>query len=147
MFEPKKILVPTDFSEFSDKALSAAVDIAKQHGSTIYLFHAIEMIQQCVDLYCISSAMVDTIQKEGMKSALEMMQAQIEKATVKGVEVIQAVVEGNAYREILREQEAKAIDLIVIASHGKTGIFSHLGSVTDSVARGARCPVLIVKSN
>jgi nucleotide-binding universal stress UspA family protein len=49
--------------------------------------------------------------------------------------------------EILKEQQSKKMDLIVIASHGKTGLLSHLiGSVAEKVARGAKCPVMLVRN-
>ena len=53
---------------------------------------------------------------------------------------------GVPYEEILKEQEEKDADLIVIASHGKTGILKHMtGSVADKVVHHARCPVLLVR--
>jgi nucleotide-binding universal stress UspA family protein len=52
---------------------------------------------------------------------------------------------GDTYETILKEQQNKRIDLIVIASRGKKGLIHHLGSVADKVMRGAKCPVLLVK--
>ena len=51
---------------------------------------------------------------------------------------------GVPYEEILKEQQEKKADLIVIASHGRTGLLHHLGSVADKVMRSAKCPVLLV---
>ncbi|MBK7550265.1 MAG: universal stress protein [Syntrophaceae bacterium] len=53
MFTPKSILVPTDFSEHSDRAVRQAVDIAEQHNSKIYLLHVVDRLQQCAIDYCI----------------------------------------------------------------------------------------------
>lgn len=146
MFAPQKILVPTDFSEFSDKALRLAIDIAKQYKAVIYLFHAIEPVQQCVEMYCLTGRIVESLREAGLQSSRELMEAQINRVDAsKSAEIMQDVTEGSPYREILDEQKAKGIDLIVIASHGHTGIISHFGSVTDSIARGAECPVLIAK--
>lgn len=76
------------------------------------------------------------------------MQKQIKKvAKLKDVEIISDVIKGTPYEAILKEQQAKKIDLIVIASHGRTGIMGHLiGSVAEKVARGAKCPVILVKN-
>ena len=77
-----------------------------------------------------------------------MMQKQINKVfKSKDVEVVSDVKKGTPYEEILKEQQSKKMDLIVIASHGKTGLLSHLiGSVAEKVARGAKCPVMLVRN-
>jgi universal stress protein A len=148
MFAPKKILVPTDFSEFSDSALAQAVDIGTQYGSTIYLLHVIGIVQQCTYDYCLPADTVEDVRIEGVKSAQEMMQEQIRRAGKPGeVQIVPDIREGTPpYEEILREQKAKDVDLIVIATHGKTGLLHYLmGSVAEKVTRGATCPVYLVK--
>lgn len=76
-----------------------------------------------------------------------MMQEQIKKvASSKDVEIIPYVIKGTPYAEILKEQEDKKIDVIVIATHGQTGLMSHLlGSIAEKVARHAKCPVFLVR--
>jgi universal stress protein A len=146
MFSPKSILVPTDFSEFSDKALEVAFDMAKEHNSSIRLLHVVEVIQQCVADYCLDSAMVNDIQTKVAESATGLFQKQLAKVASRAdVLVTTDLRQGIPYREILKEQETQGIDLIVIGSHGKTGILGHLGSVADKIARAAKCPVLVVK--
>ena len=147
MFSPKKILVPTDFSAYSDKALGRALDIAKQHGAKIYLMHVVGLVHQCATDYCMDDAMVTQLDKKSVESAKEMMKEQIKKAdNTDGVEIISDVRKGTPYEEILNEEKAKKVDLIVIASHGKTGLLAHLmGSVAEKVARGAKGSVLLVK--
>jgi nucleotide-binding universal stress UspA family protein len=148
MFAPKKILVPTDFSEFSDNALAQAVDIAGQHKSTIYLVHVLDVVKECAADYCLPADILAAMREEGIKSAREMIRQQIEKlGKTDGIEVISDVREGAPiYEEILAEQKARGIDLIVIASHGRTGLLHHLmGSVADKVTRGATCPVYLVR--
>lgn len=147
MFAPKTILVPTDFSEYSDYAFEQAVDIARQHKAKIFLFHVNATVQQCSVDYCIDDATVKTVVQKSMESADAMMKKQIDTvAKTKDVEIISDIASGVPYEEILKEQQAKNIDLIVIASHGRTGLVGHLmGSVTEKVARGAKCPVVIAK--
>jgi nucleotide-binding universal stress UspA family protein len=148
MFAPKKILVPTDFSKFSTNALKQAVDIAKQHKSKIYLLHVIGIIQTCVVDYCFDKATIDQLEQKSIGSSDAMMEKQIKKAVKsEGVEIIPVVRKGTPYEEILKEQQEKKIDLIVIASHGSTGLLHHLmGSVAAKVTKGAKCPVLLAKS-
>jgi len=148
MFSPKTILVPTDFSEYSDKALQHATDIARQNNARIYLLHVIGVTQQCIVDYCIDKQMVDQLEQQSIDSAKEMIRKQLDKLKeAESVEIVPDIRKGTPYEEILKEQEDKKMDLIVIASHGKTGLLSHLiGSVAEKVSRAAKCPVLLVRS-
>jgi len=147
MFAPKKILVPTDFSEFSDDALKQAYDIAKQYKAKIHLLHVIGVIKTCAEGYCFDQQTLDSLEKESIKSSEDMMQKQMKKVVKsKDVDIICDVKKGTPYEEILKEQQAKKIDLIVIASHGRTGLLSHLiGSVAERVTRAAKCSVILIK--
>jgi len=148
MFAPKKILVPTDFSKFSDDALKQAYDMAKQYKAKIYLLHVVGLIQQCVVDYCLDQQTTNALEKKAVKAAEDMMQKQIKKVVKsKDVEIVPDVAKGTPYVEILKEQKSKKIDVIVIGSHGMTGILSHLmGSVAEKVLRGAKCPVVLIKN-
>jgi len=150
MFAPKKILVPTDFSVYSDNALKQAIDIAKQNKAKIYLFHAVDDgFQQCAVDYCIDEGSVQKILKDSIKNAKEKLQQESKKVidNNSSIEIVYDARRGIPYEEILKEQEEKGIDLIVIASHGKTGILKNLlGSVVDKVIKRAKCQVLLVRS-
>lgn len=148
MFSPKRILVPTDYSKFSDKALKHAVDIAKEHNSRIYLLHVVGIIQACVVDYCFDNATIADLERKSVQAAQDMMQKQIKRIMKdREIEIIPDVKQGIPYEEILKEQEAKKMDLIVIASHGSTGLLHYLiGSVAEKVTKGAKCPVLLVKN-
>jgi universal stress protein A len=148
MFAPKNILVPTDFSKYSDAALKKAVDIATQNDSNIYLLHVIdEQIRQCAVDYCLSIDVVNQLEKESIKASNDKLKKEAAAIIkMKKVKVIFDVKNGVPSELILSEQKAKKIDLIVIASHGKTGILKQLmGSVADKVIKGAKCPVIVVK--
>lgn len=149
MFAPKNILVPTDFSVYADNALKQAIDIAKQNKSTIYLFHVIDDgFRQCAVDYCLNEGDVQKIYKDSIKSAMDKLQQEAKKITdnQSGIEIVFDTIRGIPYEEILKEQEAKGIDLIVIASHGKTGILKNLlGGVVDKVMKRAKCQVLLVR--
>jgi nucleotide-binding universal stress UspA family protein len=148
MFKPKKILVPTDFSEYSDKALQKALDIAKEEGSEIFLFHVIhEDFQTCVVDYCFTVDEIEAIKGRMFKGATENMQKELDKLSLsKEVKVSTDVRNGIPYEEILKFQEEKGVDLIVISSHGRSAIKTYLmGSVTSRVLKRAKCEVLLVK--
>ncbi len=148
MLKPTKILVPTDFSEYSDKALEQAIDIARHYKSKVYLFHVIHgELQRVVIDYAIPIEAIEAIEKQQLESAMENMKKQLGKfPKAEGVEVLLEVGKGVAYEEVLKEEKAKGIDLIVIASLGKTGLAKYLvGSVARNVLKSAVCPVLLTK--
>ena len=150
MFAPKRILVPTDFSNFADNALRQAVDIAKQYHAKIFLLHVIgDHIRQCIEDYCLSDAVVKEIEQDSMMASLDNLKKEINRLSddSSDVEIFSYVKRGVPSEEVLREQEEKDIDLIVMASHGRTGISRILiGSVAEKVMRGAKCPVMLVRN-
>ena len=148
MLAPKNILVPTDFSKFADAALKKAVEIATPSETKIYLLHVIdEQIQQCAVDYCLSQELVKQLEKDSLKASRDKLQKEANAIIkTKKVNVIFDVKRGVPFEVILSEQEARQIDLIVIASHGRTGILGQLmGSVADKVIKGSKCPVMVVK--
>ncbi|HLA04927.1 MAG TPA: universal stress protein [Syntrophales bacterium] len=150
MFAPKRILVPTDFSNYADNALRQAVDIAKQYHAKIFLLHVIgDHIRQCIEDYCLSDAVVKEIEQDSMMASLDNLKKEINRLSddSSDVEIFSYVKRGVPSEEVLREQEEKDIDLIVMASHGRTGISRILiGSVAEKVMRGAKCPVMLVRN-
>jgi universal stress protein A len=152
MLMPTKILVPTDFSEYSDKALEQALDIAKEYHSKVYLLHVIQ-----TELYGpvawtssdlgLSKELWQQVRDRYRAERGERMQNQLSKfPQAKEVEVVTNIRLGVPYEEILKEGKEKGIDLIVIASLGRTGIAKYLiGGVARNVAKGSKCPVLLTK--
>jgi nucleotide-binding universal stress UspA family protein len=148
MLRPTKILVPTDFSDYSDKAFIQALDIAKRYNAKVFLFHVIpKEVNRCVQDVCLDDAVVTDLENQMMARAQEDLQAQLAKfPQAKEVPVITDVGKGTPYDAILKEAEDKGIDLIVIASLGRSGIARFLiGSVARNVLKGAQCPVLLTK--
>jgi universal stress protein A len=147
MFEqPRAILVPTDFSEFSDNALRYALDIAAQYNATVYLLHVLS--ERVYSDHTITLELIETLKKRRMEDAENLLGGQLAKfPQSKNLRVVKIVRTGLDYEEILRVHEELGVDLIVIASHGQTGLLSlFVGSVAEKVARGAKCPVLLVRS-
>lgn len=148
MFAPKNILVPTDFSEYSTLALKKAADIAQQYKARIYLLHVIdEAIHQCAVDYCLSDAVVKALEQDSFKASKDKLQQEVDALTeARQLDIVFDVKRGVPSEVILGEEREKGIDLVVIASHGKTGLLKHLiGSVTDKVVRGLTCPVMVVR--
>jgi universal stress protein A len=146
VFQPRKILVPTDFSEDSDLAFRMALSIAVNYQARIFLLHVISK-QDLAD-YCLDQNIVDRVLNESIVFSNEKLQEVIDKYQQSGnIKVIPDVRKGQPYEEILKEASERKIDLIVIASHGKTGLQKYfIGSVTEKVMKEAKCPVLLVRS-
>ncbi len=149
MLMPTKILVPTDFSEYSDKALRQAFDIAKQYKATVYVLHVIhEKMSDRLDDYGITyPAHVEEIERRMIEGAGSRLKDQIGKfPQAEELEVVSEVVIGDTSESILEAEASKGIDLIVIASLGRTGMAKYLiGGVARNVLKGAKCPVLLTK--
>ena len=147
MFAPKRILVPTDFSDYSDEALKQALELAKQYNAKVYLLHVANPITQCAGDYCLDSSTVKKAEDTEILHAKEMMQKELSKfAEFQEIEVISDIREGEPVEEILKEQEEKSVDLIVMPSHGKTGFIKRLmGQISERVMEEAKSSVLLVR--
>lgn len=149
MLAPTKILVPTDFSEHSDKALRQALDIAKQYKAKVFVLHVIhETMSDKIDDYGLTyPSYVKDVETRLITAAKTKLEEQIGKfPQAKEVEVVISTAIGNPSEAILKEEADKGIDLIVIASLGQSGIAKYLiGGVARNVLKGSRCPVLLTK--
>jgi nucleotide-binding universal stress UspA family protein len=138
----RKILVPIDFSECSRKALHYATALAKLCQAEIFLLHVLEMPP--VPVQALEIAFMDDTPKESAAKELSEWQAHVGSPT----SVKSLVCSGSAYTEIVRTAEENNMDLIVIGSHGRTGLARLiLGSTAERVVRHATCPVLVVREH
>ena len=146
MLPVKKILCPTDFSEPSIEALKVANELAQHFSAELLIVHVINPIPIVSTPTGPMSFNVSLYQKELEDSAKKSLQGIINKMVAKGLKVVPVVAYGIAADEIVRIAEEQNIDLIVIATHGRTG-FRHLisGSVTEKVVRIASHPVLTIR--
>jgi len=145
---PTKILVPTDFSDYSDKALEQALDIAMQYSAKVFLLHVMrEMILPASSDSGYSEELAQLIQDRRRTDILDRLHNQLHKfPQAKNIEVITAIRQGVPYETILDEAKENDVDLIVIASLGRSGIAKYLiGSVARNVLKGAKCSVLLTK--
>jgi len=144
--EIKKILCPTDFSETSEKAVEYALFLATAHQAQLILLHVVDHLQG-FDHYEILALTPMEIAQKMEKRANESLNDLVNR--LKGsVAVEKAVRNGKTSVEICEAAKAAQADLIVIGSHGRTGL-SHvlIGSVAETVVRHADCPVLVVRAS
>lgn len=138
-----KILLPTDFSDHANEALGYAASLAQQHGASLTLVHAYDVVPYVLP----EGPLLDDVQVRELQTALEkQLQKQKEQARATGVSQVAALLlQGQPANEIVRVADEQGFDLIVMGTHGRTGL-SHLllGSVTEKVVRRASCPVLTI---
>jgi nucleotide-binding universal stress UspA family protein len=147
MIQLKRILVPTDFSEPSERAAAYAVELAKQfRAEEVHCLHVSDIPADLLatSAYYMtgpSEHFVEQVRQESQKN----LDAFIAK-NLHGVPVRKAFVEGRPFVEIVRYARDNKIDLVVIATHGRTGLKHALfGSVAEKVVRKTPCPVLVVR--
>jgi nucleotide-binding universal stress UspA family protein len=146
MIDLHRILVPTDFSKHSNNALTYAVAFAEKFGAELHLLHVVQdlalFIPDAVTAMPPVALPVDQITLAAREALDRVIREQgLERFTVRP-----EVREGTPFAEIIRCAREKDIDLIVMGTHGHTGL-AHmlLGSVTEKVVRKAPCPVLTVR--
>lgn len=140
----KNILVPTDGSEFSRRALTTALEMARTLGATIELLH-VTFTPQAYWGYTVSYGITVT-QEELDRSGKLALEATIFGMDLSQVPLTKKLVSGHPVTAIVEEIENEKIDLVVMGSHGYGVIAgSFLGSVSQRVLNRAQCPVLIVK--
>lgn len=134
----KRILVPVDFSEASLEALGHAVDLAKRYSGELLLLHVVEPVY-----YAVPAMEVIAEQQTFARAELARL---AEKLVEQGVTCHTLLRTGTSHLEIVEAALGNAADIIVMATHGRTG-FSHLmmGSVAERVVRTSVCPVLTVR--
>ena len=140
----QRILVPIDFSNISKDALPWAAFLAAPFGAELILLHVVEKFP--IDYLFGRKLMNETIVPL-MKQAeadLERLAASLSKST--GLNLSAVAREGTPFEEICHAAESLGADLIVLTTHGYTGL-KHvwLGSTAERVVRHAHCPVLAVR--
>ncbi|MES3518045.1 MAG: universal stress protein [Natronomonas sp.] len=145
----KRILVPTDGSDVAQAAVDHAIDIASKYGAEV---HALYVADTDAISYGLGAEQVDRIRQgnfQGMtdlrKEAEEATGYVTEQAEEHGLESVEHHAGGQPHRMIAEYAEDNGIDLVVMGSHGRSGVRrALLGSVTERTLRSCEVPVLVV---
>jgi nucleotide-binding universal stress UspA family protein len=145
MLSIRRILFPTDFSEPAEYAWPYALTFAQEFQAEVHLVHVVAPPPRLTEAYTGDfdpGQMVESLIAE----ATGFLDRQVEAAKSRGLVFQREVRVGVDYREIIDYAAKHDIDLIVMATHGRTGL-AHvlLGSVAEKVVRKAPCPVLSIK--
>jgi universal stress protein A len=138
----RKVLVPTDFSDASKKALNYAVSFARQFGSEIILIHVVEP-DSALALETFPPICIEELKANGEENLPRLLRLAREAGIAKTTSLTRTGVPAHEIIEAAKESDA---DLIVVATHGHTG-WKHfcIGSTAERIARAAPCPVLVVR--
>lgn len=135
----KRILFPTDFSHLGNAGLPLAASIARDQGAELVILH----VKEPPVGYVAGELVYDPIETsdEPVKLALQAI-----KPSDPRVRYMHKMVTGEPSTEIVRAAEDEGVDLIVMSTHGRTGLSRmFMGSVAEAVVRRASCPVLTFK--
>ena len=145
MITLQKILVPTDFSDLSQQALEFGLSLADTFRAKHYLMHVWEL--PMTGSLLPPEPYPESVLTEEQTAGEEHLTKITNELRASGFDVEPLFVFGKPYMEIVKAAADLGIDLIVLASHGRSGV-SHLllGSVAEKVVRLAPCPVFTVKA-
>jgi nucleotide-binding universal stress UspA family protein len=141
----KKILVPQDFSEYSLHALKYAVTFAELFKSELIVLHIVEPIVYPAD-FSFGQVSIPAMEEEIRKHSEEQLTELVAREIPTGIKATPIIRIGKPFIEIVEVAKSENTDLIVISSHGRTGMDHVLfGSTADKVVRKAPCPVLTIR--
>jgi nucleotide-binding universal stress UspA family protein len=142
----RRILHPSDFSRASGAAFARAVAMAKADRAQLLLVHVLAPPIAIAGEGYISPKVYEDLEASARKYGQKLLSALQAKARKAGVKAVTLLLDGVAHERIARAAKSKKADLIVIGTHGRTGLAKFfLGSVASRVVAAAPCPVLTVR--
>jgi nucleotide-binding universal stress UspA family protein len=141
----KKILLPTDFSNYSAVATKYACEMAMKFDAELHLLHTLETHLVSTPNFGFGLDLPKYV-SESKAAAEKSLASVVDPNWSAGRVVVTAIVEGSPKTEIINYARKNNVDLIVLATHGRSGLAHVLmGSVAESIVRTAPCPVLTVR--
>jgi nucleotide-binding universal stress UspA family protein len=140
-----KIVVPVDFSEYTDEILAYASEIANRFNASVHLIHVIPTMDYFTPYESFMAAeYMESMQKDVKGEIAKQLESAA--AEVTAASVTKSVRTGSAFIEITEYADSVGADLIVMGTHGRGGL-EHmlLGSVAEKVVRKSSCPVLTIR--
>lgn len=140
----KTILAAIDFSDVTEHLVEVASDMARSHGAVLYLLHVEEPEPDFVGYEPGPQHVRDLVAHEAVRHFKDENTLR-DQLRAKGIDAHSMVVQGPFVEKVLAEAARHSADLIVVGSHGHGAVYHLLvGSVTEGIIKGAKCPVLVV---
>lgn len=141
----KKVLVPIDFSDYSKSALKYAVNFSKQFNAEMILVYVVEPVVYPPD-FSMGQIAIPSVNVEWDKRAKEELDNLADSEIPSDVKVKKVIKTGKPFVEIIDTAADEDVDIIIIATHGHSGVEHILfGSTAEKVVRKAPCPVLTLR--
>jgi nucleotide-binding universal stress UspA family protein len=138
------ILVPTDFSEYANYALDYAIELAKMSRARLTVLYVLHL--SSLALGEAPPTVLDDIWEAMETNAQQQTQKALARVQQAGLQGDSVIVEGTPFQTIIDTAKDKGADLIVMGTHGRTGLtLALMGSVAEKVVRLAPCPVLVTR--
>jgi len=149
MFAPRRILVPTDFTNDSDRALREAIEIAASSHGRVYMLHVDKSVPFAVGESVVDPEVVNAVEASDELFTRQKMFEELRKVALQTeVEIEFVERHGVTFEEILAYMKDKLIDLVVIEPHAKKGLLKNLlGGVTDRLLKETTCPMLVLHAS
>jgi nucleotide-binding universal stress UspA family protein len=145
MIQLKRILLPTDFSDFSAEATKYACAFAEQFNAELHVLHTLDFHVVSAPNFGMGLALPSYVE-ESKRAAEKALLDIPDVEWAKDKTVVRTAVSGTPFLEIIRYAKENEIDLIVMGTHGHSGLVHvMLGSVAERVVRKSPCPVLTVR--
>ncbi len=142
----RRILHPSDFSRASGAAFAKAVEMAKTNRAELLVVHVLTPVVPMIGDGYVSPKVYQEVEDTARAQAQGQLDRLIAKAKAAGIRVKGLLMEGVPHEQITRAARSKRADLVVIGTHGRTGLAKFfLGSVAGRVVSIAPCPVLTVR--
>jgi universal stress protein A len=142
----RRILHPSDFSPASRPAFQQALDMAKSNRAELLLVHVLAPIAPMVGDGYVSPRAWEDLERSVQAHGRRQLDALLARARRAKVRVRGLLLEGPPHEAIVRSARSKRADLIVMGTHGRSGLAKlFLGSVAERVVGSARCPVVTVR--
>ncbi len=146
MINLNRILLPTDFSDYAKTASNYAYALTEQFGSELHLLHVVQDLVAMVPEPGLAFPPPGDYMVELQESAERALDQLLERDWTQGKSIVKSTRQGPPFLEIIRYAKENEIDLIVLGTHGRSGLaHALLGSVAEKVVRKAPCPVLTVR--
>lgn len=143
----RRILHPTDLSPAAGPAFAKALALARDSGAELLLVTVLDALPPLGSQAYVSRATYDRIAAEGLAAAQRRLDRPLARARKAGVRARGRVLEGSTHEQIVKAAKRERSDLIVMGTHGRTGLTKLLiGSVASRVIATAPCPVLTVRA-
>lgn len=143
-----RILVPLDGSALSEEALTSAMEIARRTHAKVFLLHALfAPIGEGMRLLFDSQEEVDEMLEQWRMDGQAYLESVAERVRAKGIDVEILLAEGMPDEVIENEVAREQIDLVVMSTHGRTGVRRWVyGSVANKVLHAMDCPLLLIRA-